>query len=106
MRLRCPLVLSAAIMIASSLPGLSADIDPNRGAALAKRWCVTCHVVGPDVAGGDAGPAFASVAKRQGQSQNAVRMWLADPHPPMPDFDLTATEFEDLAAYIMSLRDQ
>jgi mono/diheme cytochrome c family protein len=71
--------------------------------ALALRWCVSCHVVAPDAADGDAGPTFTSLASRLGQTEQALHNWLAEPHPPMPDLGLAATEFDDLAAYIMSL---
>ncbi len=78
--------------------------DPSRGQLLAERWCVGCHVIGPDTPGGDAGPAFPVVAARPGTSLDSLRHWLADPHPPMPDLHLSATEFDDLADYILTLR--
>jgi mono/diheme cytochrome c family protein len=99
------LVPSGALFLAAG-PALAQDSEPdaNRGHDLALRWCVACHVVAPDAPGGDAGPTFASVATRPGQSEQGIRNWLADPHPPMPDLNLATTEFDDLAAYIMSLR--
>ena len=45
----------------------------------------------------------ASLASRLGQTEQALHNRLAEPHPPMPDLGLAATEFDDLAAYIMSL---
>ena len=30
--------------------------------------------------------------------------WLFEPHPPMPDLQLSPAEFRDIAAYVMSLR--
>ncbi len=61
-------------------------------------------MIAPDAAGGDAGPPFPPVAARPGQSAEALKNWIADPHPPMPDPGLAAPEFDDLAAYILSLK--
>lgn len=95
-------ILTVVALLSAITPAGAQDID--RGRDLALRWCVSCHVVAPDAAGGDAGPAFAGVAARPGQTEQAIRNWLADPHPPMPDLNLSATEFNDLAAYIFSLK--
>lgn len=78
--------------------------DPDRGLDLAQRWCSGCHVIGPNFGGGDAGPTFESVAARPNQTVDALRTWLAEPHEPMPDFQLTADQYDDLVAHIMSLR--
>ena len=94
-------LLGAVLLAMGAVPAGAADAE--RGKDLATRWCVNCHVIGPDIPGGDVGPAFESVAKRDGQNVENLRNWLAEPHPPMPDFDLTATEYDDLAGYIMSL---
>jgi len=90
--------------VAVTLAGGSAAADPERGRLLAQRWCVGCHVIGPDTPGGDAGPALPTVARRLGTSFESLRNWLADPHPPMPDLKLSATEFDDIADYILSLK--
>lgn len=97
--------LAGLAIVFVSASAVAQDPDPDRGRDLAQRWCASCHVIGPTSNGGDAGPSFASVAARPGQTADEVRMWLADPHPPMPDFDLTAGQFDDLAAYIMTLRE-
>ena len=92
--------LCAALLAGTTIANAG---EVERGHDLALRWCVSCHVVAPEADGGDTGPTFASVARRPGQTEQALRNWLADPHPPMPDLDLAATEFDDLASYIMSL---
>lgn len=101
-RLTC-LVGLAMIFFAKS--PMADEADPDRGLDLAQRWCASCHVIGPSFDGGDAGPSFASVANRAGLTANDLRTWLAEPHDPMPDFQLTADQYEDLVAHIMSLRD-
>ena len=78
--------------------------DVERGQALAGRWCTSCHVIAPDEPGGDVGPAFETVANREGQTLGGTTAWLFEPHPPMPDLQLSPAEFRDLAAYITSLR--
>ena len=90
-------VLSAAIVCA----GAAADAD--HGEQLAKRWCASCHIVAADqTRGADNVPAFASIAKRPGFSEEAAARFLMDPHPKMPDMQLGRGEAEDLAAYIAS----
>lgn len=91
----------AAMLCLLASPGLAGDAE--RGRALAERWCQSCHVVGPDATGGDAGPAFAAVAGPDGLSEGALRAWLFAPHEPMPDLDLGPAEIEDIVAYIDTL---
>ena len=86
-------------------PVLSDDPDPERGLSLAQHGCSTCHIIGPSFDGGDVGPSFESVARRPGQTANNLRNFLAEPHDPMPDFQLSADQYDDLIAHIMSLRE-
>ena len=95
-------ILISAVLLAGTATANAGDVE--RGGNLALRWCVSCHVVAPDATGGDAGPAFANLASRPGQTEQALRNWLAEPHPPMPDLGLAVTEFDDIASYIVSLK--
>ncbi len=97
--------LAGFASIAFSSLVMADDPDPDRGMDLAQRWCSECHIIGPSFGGGDAGPTFESVAERPNQTVDAVRAWLAEPHAPMPDFQLTADQYDDLAAHIMSLKE-
>jgi mono/diheme cytochrome c family protein len=97
--------LGAVALLLSGTGAASAQ-DVGRGRALAEAWCATCHVVAPDQPGGDAGPAFQTVANREGQTRGGIMAWLFEPHPPMPDMMLSPADFRDLAAYIMSLRQE
>lgn len=80
--------------------------DIANGNIIARKLCTSCHLIGEpanapvpsDV------PTFASIANRPGQTADHLSTWLARPHPPMPDLDLTRTEIRDLAGYILSLR--
>ncbi len=98
--------LSGAMALIAATTAAASAQDADRGRELAERWCVTCHVIGPNVAGGDAGPAFESVANRDGQTLGGILAWLFEPHPPMPDLLLSPFDYRDLAAYVMSLRDE
>jgi mono/diheme cytochrome c family protein len=37
------------------------------------------------------------------RSADEIRGWLADPHPPMPNLELSRREIEDIVAYLQSL---
>jgi mono/diheme cytochrome c family protein len=78
--------------------------NPTRGHMLAERWCTSCHVVDLEGEGGDAGPAFVSIASRPDVTEKSIRDWLSVPHTVMPEFlTLAETDFNDIASYIMSL---
>jgi hypothetical protein len=80
--------------------------DIDKGRELARTLCTTCHLIGEptehpvpaDV------PSFPSIANRPGQTLNHLGNWLTEPHPPMPNLNLTRLEIRDLAGYIFSLR--
>lgn len=78
---------------------------PNEGRDIATRWCAPCHRVSADqpVANADI-PTFAAIAARSADNYAWLAPFLADPHPPMPNFSLTRKEIADLVAYIASLR--
>jgi mono/diheme cytochrome c family protein len=85
-----------------SAQALPADVA--HGEALARRWCASCHIVANDqTRGADNAPAFASIAKMPGFSAEKITQFLMDPHPKMPDMQLTRDEARDLGAYIASL---
>lgn len=73
--------------------------DPDAGAALTQRWCSGCHVIGNSSHGQDAAPTLPP----HGRDQTWLRAWLTDPHPPMPNFNLSRQEIDDIIAYLQSL---
>ena len=98
--------LSAALFGTAALGGsASLAADPYHGETLARRWCVTCHVVaaGQRQTTSEA-PPFATIAARPDFDANRLAFFLLDPHPKMPNMGLTRIEAGDLAAYIASLR--
>lgn len=96
------LVALALLAALASKPAIAADAE--HGEQLAKRWCASCHVVAADqTRASDSVPAFASIAKMPGFSADKISTFLMDPHPKMPDMQLSRDEAKDLGAYIASL---
>ena len=97
--------LAVALGFAASLMNATAmAADAAHGEQLARRWCAACHIVSSDqTRGADNVPPFASIAKRPGFSAQNIAQFLMDPHPKMPDMQLTRIEAADLGAYIASL---
>jgi mono/diheme cytochrome c family protein len=92
------LVVLAAVIVTDG----AVAADAEQGEKLAKRWCAACHVVAPDQSQGrDNVPPFATIAKIPGFDASAIARFLMNPHPKMPDMQLSRDEAEDLAAYIV-----
>jgi mono/diheme cytochrome c family protein len=98
--LRCiGFALLAALMLA---PGQAVSQDGVIGKRLATQWCATCH----DVAGettSDTAPGFRILAGDPKRDRTSLRLFLLNPHPPMPQLTLSTQEIDDLVAYILSL---
>jgi mono/diheme cytochrome c family protein len=79
--------------------------DPDNGERLARRWCAPCHVVASDQRGptGEA-PPFKTIAAKPDFDAAKLAFFLMDPHPKMPNMQLSRTEAADLAAYIATLK--
>jgi len=106
-----PMALAAAavlaIGIAAQPPARAADADQvKRGSALVKTWCASCHVTGAGAqrSAADIAPPFAALANDKSISDARIRGVLARPHGRMPTDALTASQINDVAAYIISLR--
>ena len=99
------IVLLAVIAISAAAP-VRAQGDPEVGRELAQTWCTSCHVVDHEGHGADAGPALPTLLGDGQRTADEVRGWLAAPHPPMPNFDLTRQEIEDIVAYLETLAEQ
>ena len=94
-------ICGALIMLALATSSQAATApDAAKGETIARRWCAACHIVAPDQmrASSDA-PTFASIARR-GMTAKTLKTFLMDPHPKMPDMDLSRSEIDDLVAYI------
>ena len=82
----------------------AAPAQAVRGEKLARHWCASCHIVASDQkAGSDTAPPFATIARKPGFDGGKIAEFLMDPHPKMPDMQLSRDEARDLGAYIASL---
>jgi len=79
----------------------AAAADARKGETLAKRWCATCHVAAADQqVGTTQSPAFSTIARNPDFNEATLALFLLNPHPRMPDMNLSRSEAADLAAYI------
>ena len=93
-----------AVAILGSASAFAAPPDPAHGEQLARRWCAACHIVADDqTKGADNVPTFSAIAKMPGHDAARIARFLRDPHPKMPDMQLSVPETADLAAYIVGL---
>lgn len=98
--LLCAALVGPAIASILATKAYAADVD--HGETLAKRWCAACHIVAPDQKQGqDNAPPFATIAKIPGFDADLIAHFLMNPHPKMPDMQLSRDEADDLAAYIV-----
>jgi mono/diheme cytochrome c family protein len=104
------LAATSALILAGILAGIIAiapasAADPDNGERLARRWCSSCHVVASNQRGPTSeAPPFATIAHAPGFDAAKIALFLLDPHPKMPNMQLSRTEAADLAAYIATLK--
>ena len=87
-------------------PAALAQADQEAGRALAQRWCSGCHITARGAAGAvsDAAPPFTAIAGNPDRTAEwLLRRVAVDPHPVMPNLDLTLQQARDLNAYLDSL---
>jgi mono/diheme cytochrome c family protein len=92
-----------ACLLLSALPVCTYAADAANGEMIAKRWCAACHLVAPEQTRASADvPSFAAVARMK-LPPESLKAFLSDPHPRMPNMNLTRSEIDDIVAYIGSL---
>lgn len=75
------------------------------GEDLARRWCSECHIIdNQDNRGLADAPTFPSLGRDPTKSEDHLRIFLLNPHPPMPKLALGRQDIEDLVAFIKSLK--
>jgi len=94
----------AAFIVTAALSSAAVAADAETGRTIARQWCAGCHIVEAAQAGGDSAPAFPSIANDPNRNPSALRAWLSDPHPPMPNLQLSRSEIDDVIAYLQTLR--
>jgi len=83
--------------------------DAKAGQEVAEKLCTSCHMVGRQPASASVladVPSFVAIANKPGQSAESIAGRIVVPHPPMSQIYLSRNEIADLAAYILSLREQ
>lgn len=101
------IALWIAIVLTSFLKA-SFAADTARGLMLARSLCSSCHIVAPGEAPGVVNadiPSFMAVAAKEGQTKERIKSHVLNPHPVMPKVQLTTSELDAIAAYIMSLKE-
>lgn len=102
MRLRSAIAAAAVSTALGAVPAWAAG-DAASGHSLARQWCTSCHIVDDSGRGSDTAPPFAAIARRRADNPAWVRTWLVAPHPPMPNFNLSRQQIDDVVAYLQSL---
>lgn len=115
-----PLLLAAlsALTACASAPGsdnpppmvgkATSPSPDTRAPAFVEAACGGCHAVEPPfLSPNPASPSFAAIANRQGLSEKSLGDWLADAHnyPEDMDFTLTRKQIDQIAAYMVTLRE-
>lgn len=101
----------ALLCMAGAGAGLAGPVtskpDPVHGKVLAERLCSNCHLVSnaQEQVNVDV-PSFHEIGNLQSQTEGSIMAKIVMPKHPMPVIPITKSELEDLAAYIMSLKDQ
>lgn len=79
--------------------------NPAKGKVLAGQWCSSCHLVSPDQASAKAdAPPFMTIAKRSDKDLERLAVFLIDPHPKMPNFNLSRQQISDIIGFIRTLK--
>jgi mono/diheme cytochrome c family protein len=95
-------------LVVGLLPGGTAVAgDPASGQRIAERWCAACHLVSArqSTASVDV-PSFEAIARSRELDRSRLSAFLADPHPRMPDMQLSRSEIDDLVGYIQTRLEQ
>ena len=100
---------TAAPADAPPMVGKSTAPSPDtRAPAFVEAACGGCHAVEPPfLSPNPASPSFAAIANRRDLSETSLADWLAGAHnyPEQMDFTLTRDQIDQIAAYMVTLRD-
>ena len=115
---RLTLIAAAALALSACQTAAPADApamvgkstspsSDTRAPAFVEAACGGCHAVEPPfLSPNPASPSFASIANRRGLSEKSLADWLAEAHnyPEDMDFTLTRPQIDQIAAYMVTLR--
>jgi len=96
--------LAAMLWLTAFQPAFALE-NPANGKTLAGQWCSSCHLISPDQISANAdAPPFMTIAKWSDEEFKRLSVFLLDPHPKMPNFNLSRQAISDLLAYIRTLK--
>jgi len=116
---RLTFIAAAALALAACATAPGTDNPPpmvghstspsadTRAPAFVEAACGGCHAVEPPfLSPNPASPSFAAIANRRGLSEKSLADWLAEAHnyPEDMDFTLTRPQIDQIAHYMVSLR--
>ena len=99
-------IMLALLLTASPAWG---QTEIERGRLLAEANCSRCHAIGPaDASPHPDAPPFRTLSERYPINSLAETLTKGIPikHPDMPDFLATASQIDEITAYILSLQPQ
>jgi len=100
--MRLVLLAPVLALVLTAVPAAAIPADPEQGERIAQRWCAPCHLASPDQKQASADvPPFVTLARSKTDQQLAA--FLTDPHPRMPNLNLSREEIADIVAFIRSL---
>lgn len=87
--------------------GTDAPRPEERGLAFAEAHCAECHAVRPGISPNPQAPAFEAVINTAGLDLGTLKPWLRNSHdfPVMMNFTIDPERIDDLAAYMLTLKD-
>lgn len=92
---------------ARSASGGASGGTAQRGQAFAQAHCSSCHAIGNGISPNPTSPPFARVINTPGLTPDTLNSWLKNSHnfPQMMNFAIDDAHIDDLAAYMLTLRD-
>jgi mono/diheme cytochrome c family protein len=99
--------LAALTLLLVGVAGAAAQEsgDARAGRAVATALCLPCHAIdGASRNPTRVPPDLGAVADMPSQTALSLRVFLQTPHGNMPRYQLTATETDDVIAYVLSLK--
>jgi len=98
--------LTSAILALAVAPLAQAEGgDAKAGQQFANVHCAQCHAIEPGRSSPVAtAPTFEKIANMPGMNLMALDVWMRTGHPTMPLLKLDATQTEDLAAWLETLK--
>ncbi len=101
MRIATLVILAVSLGCAPAAYAAAGNADAGR--LLVTRSCSSCHAVDAALTATDGAPPLSAVAKTNKERPAWIRVWLMDPHSPMPQIMLSRQQIDDIIAYLSSL---